>query len=160
IFLSYRRSDTRFTCDRLYASLGEVFGVQQVFRDLDAIPGGADFRSVIEQGLRHCRVVLVLIGPTWLTCRSAQAGRRRLDDPSDVVRLEIERALSQDLPVIPLLVQQATMPQQSDLPPSLRPLAFRNARLVRPDPDYARDLYTLTQDLLHYVPARTRTRAR
>ena len=157
IFLSYRRTDSQLVCDRLYGSLTEVFGAGQVFRDISTIAGGRDFRLAIEQALVGAKVVLVLIGPHWLTATDAQ-GRRRLDDPSDPVRQELELALRKHLILLPLLVQQATMPRESELPPSLGSLAFRNARVVRPDPDYLRDLQAVLHDLATYLPAPARTR--
>jgi hypothetical protein len=157
IFLSYRRTDSQLVCDRIYGSLIELFGASQVFRDISTIAGGRDFRLAIEQALVGAKVVLVLIGPHWLTATDEQ-GRRRLDDPTDPVRLELELALRKNLIILPLLMQQATMPRESELPPSLGPLAFRNARVVRPDPDYLRDMQAVMRDLAAYLPAPARTR--
>jgi len=67
-------------------------------------------------------------------------GMRRLDDPLDFVRMEIEAAIERDIPIIPLLVNNATMPTAEDLPPSLHTLVYRNGLLVRPDPDFHNDM--------------------
>jgi hypothetical protein len=158
IFISYRRKDSQLVCDRMYGSLTDVFGVGQVFRDISAIAGGLDFRLAIEQALRDAKVVLVLIGPQWLTSMD-DAGGRRLNDPNDRVRQEIELALRKNLIIIPVLVQQATMPRESELPPSLGPMAFRNARVVRPDPDYQRDIQAVIRDIAEYLPAPARSRS-
>jgi hypothetical protein len=56
-----------------------------------------------------CQVLLAVIGPTWLTVTD-ERGRRRLDDPDDIVRLEIEAALAREVRVIPILVEGAVMP--------------------------------------------------
>jgi TIR domain len=152
IFICYRRKDSQLACDRMYDSLSEAYGAGQVFRDLDAIATGTDFRAAVDQALQSAKVMLVLIGPQWLTITD-DSGRRRLDDPSDQVRQEIELALRKNLIIMPILVQQATMPLESDLPPSIGPLAFRNARAVRPDPDYPRDMRAVIQDLAGYLPA-------
>lgn len=157
IFISYRRTDSQLVCDRIYGSLTDVFGAGQVFRDISTIAGGLDFRLAIEQALTGAKVVLVLIGPHWLTA-SDELGRRRLDNPNDPVRQELELALRKNLIILPLLVQQATMPRESELPPSLGPLAFRNARVVRPDPDYPRDMQAVMRDLAAYLPAPARPR--
>jgi TIR domain len=158
IFVSYRRKDSQLVCDRLYGSLTEVFGTGQVFRDISTIAGGFDFRLAIEQAMQTAKVVLVLIGPQWLPVTDGQ-GHRRLDDPNDRVRQEIELALRKNLIIIPVLVQQATMPRESELPPSLGPLAFRNARVVRPDPDYARDVQAVIRDVAEYLPPPARSRS-
>jgi len=63
-----------------------------------------------------------------------------LDDLDDFVRIEIETALRRDIPVIPVLVSNAPMPEAQDLPPAIRDLAYRNGRVVRPDPDFHRDM--------------------
>lgn len=151
IFISYRRDDSQLSCDRIYGYLGPIFGVKQVFRDMNAIPGGTDFRTSIEQALGTCKVMLVVIGPAWATITDA-AGRRRLDDPEDLVRIEIETALRRGIPVLPLLVQGATLPFAAPLPPSMKSLDFQNMRPVRPDPDFARDMQTVMLDIATYVP--------
>jgi TIR domain len=151
IFISYRRDDSQLSCDRIYGFLGPVFSVREVFRDLNAIRGGVDFRAEIDRGLRHCQVVLVVIGPRWTTITDA-TGLRRLDDPNDYVRVEVETALSLNVPIIPLLVQGATPPQAAELPLALKPLAFRNTRVVRADPDFARDMQLVMQDIAQVVP--------
>lgn len=70
--------------------------------------------------------LLAIIGPNWLSAKD-QNGRRSLEDPIDFVRVEIEAALSRDIRVIPLLVGDAKMPRDADLPDSLLPLARRQA---------------------------------
>jgi hypothetical protein len=152
IFISYRRKDSQLVCDRIYDSLTAVFGAGQVFRDVSTISGGVDFRLAVEHALQSAKVMLVLIGPQWLTIMD-DSGRKRLDDSHDQVRQEIELALRRNVIIMPLLVQQATMPRESELPPGLESLAFRNARVVRPDPDYPRDMHTVIQDLTEYLPA-------
>jgi hypothetical protein len=157
IFISYRRADSGLMCDRIYATLKETFGTARVFRDIEAIGGGVDYRYPIEQALHTACVIVVLIGPDWLTAASP-SGQRRLDDPQDPVRLEIELALRLGLVLMPLLVQQATIPKERDLPASLAPLAFRNARPVRRDPDYVRDMHVVIQDLRDFLPLPPRAR--
>jgi hypothetical protein len=149
IFISYRREDSRLTCDRIYDTLGAIYGNQFVFRDVDTIPGGVDFRAAIDESLGRTRVFLLLIGPHWLTTTDLQ-GKRRLDSPDDFVRLEIEGALRHGMPIIPLLVQGAQPPSSQDLPASLAPITYQNARYVRPDPDFHRDMQLVLRDLAAY----------
>jgi hypothetical protein len=129
IFISYRRDDTLTATGRLTEALEERFGADQVFRDLEEIEAGQDFRSVVGDRLRTARVALVVIG-RWWTRVTDRAGRRRLDDPGDSVRVEIETALAQDLLVVPVLVEGASMPRPEELPASIAQLAYRNAHEI------------------------------
>jgi hypothetical protein len=156
IFISYRRSDSLDATGRIYDRLSEEFGPTAVFRDIDSIPLGVSFPELLKGALSRTDVVLVVIGPTWLTAADGE-GRRRLDDPADFVRLEIETALSCDVPVIPVVVSNARLPSQSELPGPLSPLALRNGISVRPDPDFHRDMDRLISKLesLLGVPSRS-----
>ena len=93
-------------------------------------------------------MVLVIIGPDWVTAED-EHGKRRLDDPNDFVRLEVEVALRADMPVIPVLVSNARMPVTAELPPSMRSLVSRNGMPVRPDPDFNNDMNRLFAGLDH-----------
>jgi TIR domain len=126
IFLSYRREDSSGYAGRLFDALVSRFGDGDIFMDIDTIAPGQDFVEVIEEALVDCEIVLVLIGPSWLNMRDKRK-RRRLDNPDDFVRLEIEGALSHRLLVLPVLVGGAEIPSSRDLPSSLAPLARRNA---------------------------------
>ncbi len=126
IFISYRRDDTEGQAGRLFEALREVFGAEKVFMDVATIEPGVDFRRAIEKNTASCGVLLSLIGRNWLTLADAK-GQRRLDDPNDFVRLETASALKRDIPVVPVLVQGATMPRAEQLPEDLRDLAFRNS---------------------------------
>jgi hypothetical protein len=133
IFVCYRRRDSVDAVDRIYEVLKNSFSRRGLFRDIDAIPIGVDFKSHINQVLQACSVVLVVIGPRWLDAR-------RLHDPLDHVRMEIENALRvEGLRVIPVLVSNATMPSSEELPDSIKELVGRNGLSVRPDPDFRND---------------------
>jgi TIR domain len=125
IFISYRRDDTEGYAGRLFQDLSEAFGAGTVFMDVTAIEPGIDFRKAIERHTASCGVLLALIGPTWLSATGPD-GRRRLDNPDDFVRLETASALRRDIPVIPVLVQNALMPHADELPDDLKDLAYRN----------------------------------
>ncbi|MEP7300614.1 MAG: CzcE family metal-binding protein [Caldimonas sp.] len=126
IFISYRRDDTEGYAGRLFQDLREKFGKDAVFMDVAGIEPGRDFRRVIEQQVASCGVLLAVIGKSWLTVAD-EKGKHRLDDPYDFVRLETASALKRDIPVIPVLVQQAEMPRAEQLPDDLKDLAFRNS---------------------------------
>jgi TIR domain len=125
IFISYRREDSSGQAGRLYDSLSDHFGGDNVFIDLDAIGPGEDFAEVIDEALQRCDVVLVVIGNRWLAVE--REGLRRLDDPNDYLRIEIEHSLSRAPRVIPVLVQDAEMPSSRALPDPIKGLARRNA---------------------------------
>ena len=114
----------------MHDRLADRFGEGQVFIDVDTIKPGVDFAEEIFRAVAACQVLLAIIGPAWLT-RTDERGRRRLDDPDDIVRLEIEAALARGVRVIPILVEGAVMPCRDDLPESLAGLARRNALLIR-----------------------------
>ena len=126
IFISYRRQDTAFPAGWLYDRLVERFGAGQVFKDVDSIELGDDFVNTIEDAVGSCSILLALIGPGWLDVAGPD-GTRRLDDPEDFVRLEIEAAISRNVLLIPILVEGAPMPAASELPPSIAPLIRRQA---------------------------------
>ena len=145
IFLSYRRDDSADATGRIYDRLVQRFGKEQIFKDVDSIPLGVDFREHLGNVVGRCNLVLVVIGDHWID--AGQAGARRLDDAADFVRIEIEAALERKIPVVPVLVRGATIPADSALPPSLRALAYRNGMSVRPDPDFHRDMDRLIAGL-------------
>ena len=126
IFISYRRDDSRGYAGRLQGDLSRRYSEEHVFRDVE-IPPGADFGQYITSLVDRCNVVLAIIGPGWLDARDRE-GERRIDDPDDWVRLEIERALARDgVEVIPVLVDGARLPPREELPESLLALRRRNA---------------------------------
>ena len=139
IFISYRRSDSAAMCDRIYAALAQHFGKDAIFKDIDNIPLGVNFADYIRGVLAQSAVVLVVIGRTWLDVTDEQ-GHRRLDNPGDFVRLEIEEALVRNIPVIPLRVDGAPMPHAEQLPTSLRGLLTQNGWEVHYDPYFETDI--------------------
>ena len=126
IFLSYRRDDAEGEAGRLFDDLTSEFGTDRVFMDVAGIEPGRDFRKVIDQNVASCGVLLAMMGKGWIDAKD-DAGRRRLDDPVDFVRLETASALRRDIPVIPVLVHGGRMPRSEQLPEDLKDLAYRNA---------------------------------
>jgi hypothetical protein len=144
IFISYRREDSPDISGRIYDSLVLRFGAKAIFKDVDSIPLGVDFKRYLEKQVEQCNVLLAVIGKSWLKKR---IGKRRLDNPSDFVRIEIASALRREIPVIPLMVNNARMPSEADLPEDLRGLVFRNSISIRPDPDFHNDMNRLIKEL-------------
>lgn len=151
IFISYRRADSHAITDRIQDRLTAVYGAENVFQDVEDIPPGANFKEYLEIQVGLCDVLLVIIGPRWLDIRD-ENGSRRLDNPSDFVRIEVESGLKRkEILVVPVLVQGAAMPLQKDLPPSIQELHYRNAIRVRNNPDFERDIQNLIDSINQYV---------
>jgi hypothetical protein len=146
VFVSYRREDSRHLAERLYDRLVAQFGSGQVFKDVDSIPLGLDFREVLTERVGNCDVLIAVIGETWVSITGTN-GLRRLDDPADFVRIEIETALSRRIPVIPVLVGNSSVPRAEELPENLRGLVYRNGLPVRPDPDFHNDVDRLIRGI-------------
>ncbi|MGO9921815.1 MAG: SUMF1/EgtB/PvdO family nonheme iron enzyme [Isosphaeraceae bacterium] len=144
IFLSYQRQDSIGVAGRIYDRLCAHFGNDAVFMDIDSIPFGEDFREHIDAAVGQCDIVLAVIGTKWAGETDAH---RRLDDPRDFVRIELESALNRNLPVIPILIDHATMLGEADLPPSLGRMAFRNAI----DVDQGRDFHPHVDRLIRGI---------
>ena len=129
IFISYRRGDSAGHAGRLYDRLSDHFGPDEVFMDVDAIKPGRNFVDEVRQAVGACDGLVAIIGREWLSI-SDSTGAPRLNDPADIVSLEIATALERGIRVIPVLVQGAPMPAATDFPESLKQLAQRNAQEI------------------------------
>src|SRR4051794_38595226 len=117
-----------------------VFGSRyRIFRDIDSVHLGMDFRKELGEAIACCHALLVVIGPRWLDPGKPPGGRR-IDDPKDFVRIEIEAALARDIPIVPVLVEDAELPAAEQLPESIRELTYRQSIAVRHDPDFLGDM--------------------
>jgi hypothetical protein len=150
IFISYRRSDAADVAGRIFDRLQATFGEKNIFKDVDSIPVGANFEEIIAERLSDCEAVIAVIGRTWASVERSD-GTRRLHDPADFVRIEIEQALVSRIPLVPALVGNAAMPDPEQLPGSIRKLTRRNAISIRPDPDFHRDMDRLIKALNKYA---------
>jgi|APSaa5957512622_1039677.scaffolds.fasta_scaffold17701_4 hypothetical protein len=126
VFISYRRGDSKWASKAIYDHLCEHFGNSNVFMDIDTIKPGVDFVQAIEEAVNDCNVLLALIGQKWLNIEDKH-GKRRLDNPNDFVRLEVATALKKEFGLIPVLVDDAPMPLENELPDDLSALPRRNA---------------------------------
>lgn len=145
IFVSYRREDAAYPAGWLFDRLVDHYGDDHVFRDVDSIPLGDDFVKEITAAVGSCAVLLTVIGARWLTV-VGEGGQRRLDDPTDFVRLEIEVAFAHGVRVIPVLVDGARMPNVTELPASLAQLAHKQALEFSPN-RFRSDTDRLLKDL-------------
>lgn len=142
LFLSYRRKDSASASGRIRDHLVAHFGHDKVYMDVDSIPGGVQFPEHIRRLLLQSDVFLAIIGNHWLDILLD-----RQKDAEDWVRTEIELALTNGTPLIPVLVEGAAMPDKSQLPDSLRTLINWNARPVRQGDDFASDIERLLDDI-------------
>jgi tetratricopeptide (TPR) repeat protein len=157
IFISYRRVDTLIYAGRIYDRLVDAFGLANVFMDVnnDSIPLGRDFREVLGESVAQCDVLLAVIGKQWLLIKD-EDGKRRLDNPDDFVRIEIETALKRkNCLVIPATVDNTSMPSAKDLPDSLKELPYKHAAVVRNDPDFHPDVNKIIREIEKQFPRNT-----
>jgi hypothetical protein len=155
VFINYRVVDQSYGAAAIDDALAERFGRDRVFRDCVSMAPGVDYPQAMREALRHADVLVVVIGPNWLT--AVDGSVRLIDRQRDWVRWEIEHALAQGKHVIPVLLRDdgrrhATMPTADELPPSIRQLAHK-MRLTLSQRSLRSDLNTLIERLIKLVPA-------
>ncbi len=150
IFISYRRQDTRLIAGRIFEKLETALGAGAVFMDIDRIPFGVDFHSFLDEAVARARIVLVLIGHGWAEAKD-EAGRRRLDNPDDFVRIEVESALRRNIPMGAVLIDGAPVPRAEQLPESMRALLRFNAAPVDAGRDFHPHMDRLIADLKRHL---------
>lgn len=158
VFLSYRRRDAKDIAGRIHDHLSVSYGRKNVFQDVNSIIPGARFKDVVRDAIGSCDAFLLLLSPHWAAIE--EDGRRRIDDPEDLYRQEIEAALARQVPLFPVLVGGAVMPEEEELPPSLRPLTGLHAATVRSDPDFRTDMASLLAAVHAVAPPNPRLWAR
>ena len=146
IFISYRRDDSVQMTERIYEKLIEEYGSKSIFKDVDNIPIGVDFRKALEEEVQKCDIVLVIIGKKWLTVTN-EKGELRLFDKNDFVRIEVDMSLKRGILVIPILVDGSVVPKEDDLPDSLNRLPYLNALQIRTHPDTKNDMRRLIKSI-------------
>jgi TIR domain-containing protein len=147
VFISYRREDSAGFAWGIYDRLARRLGRSNIFFDVDNIAPGLDFVDVLSERVSKCDALVAIIGADWVSSVDRD-NRRRIDDPHDFVRIEIEAALERGILVIPVLVDGAAMPSADDLPDSLKKLARRQGIEVshtRFDSDIRKLVHTLSQ---------------
>jgi hypothetical protein len=134
IMVSYRRSDAQDMAGRITDYLIAKYDEKSVFFDVESIAPGVDYRRRIESAIRESNVMIAVIGPHWVGQRAD--GKPRIFDPGDPVRIEIETALQGKVPIFPLLVNGAAMPEENELPEALAELHYNNAAKVDSGQDF------------------------
>ena len=146
IVISYRRSDVPGVAGRIFDRLVQRYGEESVFMDVAGIPAGADYRSHIRGVLEGSDIVIAVIGPNWRGPKQPDPGATeagggeqkawRINEPNDLVRVEVEIALERRVTVIPVQIGDAPLPEARDLPPELGDLAYRQSVRVDPGVDF------------------------
>ena len=145
IFITYRRTEAEYAAGALGRELRSRFGDDQIFRDKEDIAGGASWKQQLLHEIDKDSALLVLIGRDWANVKDGQ-GRRRLENPTDGVRLEISDGLKDGAAIIPVLLENAQMPDETELPPELQGLADFNALKLR-DGDWQHDVEIICRTL-------------
>ena len=149
IFISYRRNDEPGYTGRLFERLKQVYGADRLFLDVEGIEPGADAFEVVIRRIAESKALLVIIGSRWLEID--RRGVRRIDNANDYVRVELDEALKKQMLIIPILIQNAKMPTEEELPKTLRRLASRNAIRITHD-QFQSDSERLISALRQVVP--------
>lgn len=148
LVISYRRQDSDAIAGRIRDRLVSEFGEDSVFMDIDSIPIGVNFREYIAGQLENSDVVFVIIGSTWLGDRKRG---KRIQNAADPVRIEVEKAFDLGIPIWPILVNHAAMPDPDKLPDSLKALADCNAAVVDSGVDFHSHMDRLVRQLNHQL---------
>jgi len=119
---------------RIFDRLVSHCGAETVFMDIESIPFGTNFRSHIDDALKDCDLLIAIVGPRWLGSRQEESSR--IHEKTDPVRVEIQTALRRGITIVPVLVEGAKMPTESELPQGLRRFALLNALQVDSGRDF------------------------
>jgi TIR domain/Sulfatase-modifying factor enzyme 1 len=130
VFISYRRDEAKWQAREIYRALKQVLPSDHVFMDIDSIPIGVDFVEFLESWVEQCDVMLALIGVGWADAIDPKTGRRRLERADDFMRIEVRKGLSRGIPVVPILLDGAMIPDAGQLPDDLQRLIRRNAEFI------------------------------
>ncbi|MFN0035526.1 MAG: TIR domain-containing protein, partial [Saprospiraceae bacterium] len=151
IFISYRIADTQVEARLLFTDLSNHFGEGIAFLDKKGLDAGVDWPDELSAKVQNAKVLLVLIKDEskWLGVN--RHGVRRMDDPKDWVRLEIETALAEEKTVIPVLVDGAMLPPKEVLPTTLHDFLRKQDRKVATE-KWDSDIAALLADLEKTIP--------
>lgn len=126
VFICYRPEDSAGFARLINDRLANRLGRDSVFFQGDYLQTRGGFADILSEGVGKCDALIAVIGKNWVSAADTNY-ERRLDNPDDFVRIEIETALNRGVRVIPVLVDGATMPRREDLPDSLQKLRRRQA---------------------------------
>jgi hypothetical protein len=154
ILISYRRADSAGVAGRLFDRLRDRFGQDSVYMDIDSIPIGTNFQKHIEQAMQECAVFVAIVGPRWLGKRK-WGWRPRIFSRSDPVYMEVRTALLKGIPIVPVLLDGAKMPERSQLPSELGNFHDFNAADLSSGRDFdahAKRVMGAIDSILNHIP--------
>jgi tol-pal system protein YbgF len=149
IFINYRRVLNRKDAQLLQNALRRHFGRREVFLDERNIDAGAHWLHELERQVDASMAMVALIGRGWADVAD-EKGNRRLDDPNDFVRFELARAFSRRIPVLPVLIDGAAIPDKAQLPANLLELTYRQAEHLRSE-TFDHDADRIAAKLRHLI---------
>lgn len=144
--ISYRENDSKSFTHRLSDFLLNHFKETEVQLGLKGvIQPGDDFIEAISTALDKAEVLLVVVGDQWLD-------GDWLQDDHDFDNIALKTAIDQNIQIMPVLMNNATMPSTTDLPDSLGKFARRIGIRID-EADFRNDAKTLVDLLLQKVEA-------
>ena len=144
VFVSYRHDDSEADAGRLYDTLAAELGQDAVYKDVENITIGRNWKRAVREALADSAAVLFVMGPDW-----------RL---SPAIEFELQLALASNVPVVPILVRRADLIQlTSGLPAPISEISERKAVTVN-HASWSRDCRELLETLKRVLadPARAR----
>lgn len=146
LFISYEREDAGDSSLLIYTHLVRWFGENAVFRDKQKIPTGAKWQNHLKRHVEDCLGFIVVIGPDWNTSRI----QKKLNNPDNWVRKEIECALRNNKPVFPVLMDGVRSLNTDLLPEAIRKaLPTNNYFFFSDGPEFEIALNRLCVDVSH-----------
>lgn len=154
IFINYRKVDAAFGAAATYELLAERLDKDRIFLDNQSLAPGVNYPRLLRAALESTRVLLVLIGPNWMS--TDPAGTQLLiERDKDWVRYEIRRALERGVPIVPVLLDGAALPDPTRLPADVRRLVYHQTMRIRHE-HLAADVVRLADRVMDLVPAAVR----
>lgn len=156
VFVNFRTAEHAGYAALLDRELRGRFGKDAVFCAPRSIRPGADFAQALLTAVASSSVLLAVIGPGWLA--AAREGRRIIGGEHDWTMREIAEAFAHEIHVIPVLVNDAALPTEADLPGAVLPLA-RCQYLRLDERSLDEDLARVSREVGRFVLAGVETAA-
>ncbi len=148
IFFCYLLEDSGEIAGQIYHFLVTAFGESSILTDAK-IANQPNSRELVKKMVTDCEAMLVLIGPKWFLCQDPQ-GKKRIQNPNELVCLEITTALGKEIFILPILVGDMRMPLDIELPEHLKPLALRSGLHIKTGASFPKDAQKLVHTLYQF----------
>ena len=132
VFICYRRMDAAYQADLLYEKLSRYYQEPEkyIFMDIERVPLGVDLDEYLASYLSECDTLLALMSYLWM-CEDQATGAPRIQNEDDYVRAEIRVALERQIPLIPIVFDDAKRPKSHELPKDIRKLSKMTGMTIR-----------------------------